>query len=230
MAGLGTGLDGRAVVAGVAVAEQGDGAGRPVGRCAERAQLGGVADRIARRVGGEQRVVGAGRDAVLERWVRAPVLGVARGGAVAARRGRRGRDHRCEERCDQRSAHTYSADLITAIRAPDEIGSPSLIASFSMTPALWAVISFSIFIASMMVMIWPSSTVSPSLAGTFQTLPCSGETRSSPPPPPEPPLRSPRLGAARPAGAPPFVGAAPPPTGGGPMTLTSKRLPLTSTV
>src|SRR4051794_39797093 len=119
------------------------------------------------------------------------------------------------------------SDLMTAIRAPDEIASPSLIASFSMTPDLWAVISFSIFIASMMVMIWPSSTVSPSLAGTFHTLPCSGETSSSPPPPP-PLLRSPRLGAARPAGAAPLEAGAAPPTGGGPMTLTSKRLPLTS--
>ena len=70
-----------------------------------------------------------------------------------------------------------------AIWAPDWIGSPSVIDSVSITPALWAVISFSIFIASMMQSSWPSSTVSPCLTSTFHMLPCSGETSSSAPPP-----------------------------------------------
>ncbi len=48
---------------------------------------------------------------------------------------------------------------MTAIGAPDWIGSPSFTDSVSITPALCAVISFSIFIASMMQMSWPSSTV-----------------------------------------------------------------------
>ena len=46
-------------------------------------------------------------------------------------------------------------------------------------PALWAVISFSIFIASMMQMSWPSSTVAPFSTSTFHMLPCSGEVSSS---------------------------------------------------
>jgi hypothetical protein len=40
--------------------------------------------------------------------------------------------------------------LIVAIGAPAAIGVPSAIGSSAITPALWAVISFSIFIASMM--------------------------------------------------------------------------------
>ena len=46
---------------------------------------------------------------------------------------------------------TSEASLMTASGAPAEIGSPSLMGSSAITPALWAVISFSIFIASMMV-------------------------------------------------------------------------------
>src|SRR5215207_9972267 len=129
-----------------------------------------------------------------------------------------------------RSAHSAAGALMIAIGEPDWIGSPSLTESVSITPALWAVISFSIFIASMMQMSWPSSTVWPCSTRTFHMLPCSGESSSSAPPPPLF-LRSPRLGATRPAA----TGAAPltpplPPADGGPITLTSNRRPDTSTV
>ena len=52
----------------------------------------------------------------------------------------------------------YPGFLMTAIVAPEVIGSPSLTATCSTTPALWAVISFSIFIASMMQTSSPSWT------------------------------------------------------------------------
>ena len=50
---------------------------------------------------------------------------------------------------------------MVAIGSPVLIGSPSVIGSVAILPALWAVISFSIFIASMMQSSWPSSTSSP---------------------------------------------------------------------
>ena len=67
--------------------------------------------------------------------------------------------------------------LMTAIVAPEAMASPSLTASSAMTPALWAVISFSIFIASMMQTSWPSSTACPASTSTFHMLPCRGETQ-----------------------------------------------------
>src|SRR5919198_767319 len=92
---------------------------------------------------------------------------------------------------------------MTAMWPPAEIGAPSLMGSSAIVPALWAVISFSIFIASMMQMSWPSSTAAPGSTRTFHMLPCSGDSSVSAPPPPPPDLRSPRFGAARPAGAEP---------------------------
>ena len=105
-----------------------------------------------------------------------------------------------------------------------------MIGSSATTPALWAVISFSIFIASMMQSSWPSSTVSPCLTFTLHMLPCSGEGSVSPPTAPPPFLRSRGLrGAARPRPArDPFITN--PPANGAPITLTSKRRPETSTV
>ena len=116
--------------------------------------------------------------------------------------------------------------MIVAIGAPAWIGAPSVIGSSTIVPALCAVISFSIFIASMMHRIWPSSTASPCLTSTFHMFPCSGEGSVSGPPPAVA-LRSPRFGArlgggrrrCRPA----------PPANGGPTTRTSKRRPETST-
>ena len=61
--------------------------------------------------------------------------------------------------------------MIVAIGAPAWIGSPSAIGSSAIVPALCAVISFSIFIASMMHSSWPSSTASPCLTSTFHMLP-----------------------------------------------------------
>ena len=106
--------------------------------------------------------------------------------------------------------------------APSEIGSSAI------TPALWAVISFSIFIASMMQTSAPSSTVAPCSTSTLKTLPWSGEASVSPPAPPPPPPACAR-GAAAAAAA----GAAPSAAGAAiasPSTRTSKRLPDTSTV
>ena len=94
---------------------------------------------------------------------------------------------------------------MTAIGAPEEIGSPSVTKSWETVPALWAVISFSIFIASMTAMSAPSSTSAPCSTATRRTVPWSGEMSVSPPPPP-PPERSDRRGGRR---APPLPAAAP---------------------
>ena len=88
--------------------------------------------------------------------------GYAAAARVAARRLRRGRARR---------GGPYAGALITAIVAPEAIGSPSLTASVSTIPALWAVISFSIFIASMMQTICPSWTSWPCSTSTFHMLP-----------------------------------------------------------
>src|SRR3954464_12768634 len=95
---------------------------------------------------------------------------------------------------------------MTASVSPALTGAPSLIGSSAMVPALWAVISFSIFIASMMHSSWPSSTCWPASTRTFHMLPWSGETSVSPPSPPPPP----------PPGPPPPAGARPPPGAGPP--------------
>ena len=119
--------------------------------------------------------------------------------------------------------------MIVAIGAPAWIGAPSLIGSSTIVPALCAVISFSIFIASMMQSSWPSSTVSPCLTSTFHMFPCSGEGSVSGPPP-----RA-RLALAalrrrpRAAGAAPLAARRAAGANGGPTTRTSKRLPETST-
>jgi hypothetical protein len=91
---------------------------------------------------------------------------------------------------------------------------------------LWAVISFSIFIASMMQIRAPSSTAAPCSTSTLKTLPCSGEESVSPPPPPPPePDRSRRGRGA--AGADEFPAGA---AIASPSTVTSNRFPDTSTV
>ena len=87
--------------------------------------------------------------------------------------------------------------LITAIVSPDEIEPPSETFSSSTVPALCAVISFSIFIASITQISAPSSTVAPFSTATLRMLPWSGDASVSPPPPPPPPARSRRLGALR---------------------------------
>ena len=112
---------------------------------------------------------------------------------------------------------------MTARVSPLATAAPSEIGSSATVPALWAVISFSIFIASMMQISAPSSTSAPCSTSTLKTLPCSGEVSASPPPPPPPELLRSRRGAGRPAGAAPLA------AGASPWTLTSKRLPETST-
>ncbi len=113
---------------------------------------------------------------------------------------------------------------MTARVSPLATAAPSEIGSSATVPFLWAVISFSIFMASMMQMSAPSSTSAPCSTSTLKTLPCSGEVRVSPlAPPPELALRS-RRGAGRA----PLLAAAGPVAS--PRTLTSKRLPETSTV
>ena len=120
---------------------------------------------------------------------------------------------------------------MTASVSPDATEAPTAMGRSATVPALWAVISFSIFMASITATSVPSSTVAPFSTATRSTVPCSGEARVSPPvaaplSPAPLPARS-RRGGLRPAGA---AGAAPLPTGAAPMTLTSKRRPETSTV
>ena len=66
---------------------------------------------------------------------------------------------------------------MTASVSPLETEAPSAIGSSAILPALWAVISFSIFIASMMQTSAPSSTFAPFSTSTLKTLPCSGEVQ-----------------------------------------------------
>ena len=113
------------------------------------------------------------------------------------------------------------ADLITASVSPAVTEPPSVIGSSAILPALCAVISFSIFIASMMHTSAPSSTSAPCSTSTLKTLPCSGEASVSPPPPPPPALRSRSRRGLRPRRR--WRGAAA--AIASPCTTTSKRLP-----
>ena len=102
------------------------------------------------------------------------------------------------------------ASSMTASVSPLRTESPTEIGSSAMTPALCAVISFSIFIASMIATMSPSATVWPCSTCTFQMLPCIGEVSVSVPGLPR--LRSRFFGAARvgfaaPAGAAPLAAA-----------------------
>ena len=118
---------------------------------------------------------------------------------------------------------------MTASVSPAVTAAPSEIGSSATVPALWAVISFSIFIASMMQISAPSSTLAPCSTATRKTLPCSGEASVSPPPPPPAAglaRGAPRLRRRRRAAPLPPAGAA----SASPITRTSKRLPDTSTV
>src|SRR4051812_34924288 len=129
----------------------------------------------------------AGREDLPER----PLGGLAQRLGVAARRAH-GRDPQpAGQLMDGAVEVGHSGDLMTAIASPDFTAPPSLTASSAIVPALWAKISFPIFIASMRQTRAPSSPPAPCSTGTFQTLPCSGEARVSPPPPlppPPPPL------------------------------------------
>ena len=98
--------------------------------------------------------------------------------------------------------------LDLAIGSPALIEAPTSTASDVTLPALWAVISFSIFIASMTTTESPSSTSSPSATSTLKMLPCSGATTSSPEPPPRRrPCARASAGAWPPAAAAPFARA-----------------------
>src|SRR5215204_1135597 len=97
--------------------------------------------------------------------------GLAEGGRVAARR-RHGRDPQPVGQLVNGGVEVgHSGDLITAIGSPDFTAPPSWTASSATVPALWAKISFSIFIASMMQTSAPSCTSAPCSTRTFQTLP-----------------------------------------------------------
>src|SRR3954471_7908775 len=113
--------------------------------------------------------------------------------------------------------------LMTAIVSPVEIAAPSVTPSSSTVPAPGAVISFSIFIASITQIRAPASTVAPCSTATFSTVPWSGDSSwPGAPPPPPPDLRS-RRGAAFAAGDAPLGAAA------SPITFTSNLRPETST-
>src|SRR5205807_2941777 len=100
--------------------------------------------------------------------------------------------------------------LITARVSPLATEAPTAIGSSVTVPDLCAVISFSIFMASITAISAPSSTAAPCSTATFSTVPWIGETSVSAPPPPPPPARSPRLGGLRAAAAAaPAAGAAP---------------------
>src|SRR4051794_8311783 len=114
--------------------------------------------------------------------------------------------------------------LMTAMVSPVATEPPSETPSSSTVPALGAVISFSIFMASITQMRAPSSTSAPFSTATLRTVPWIGET-SSPGAPPPPPVFFSRRGAclAPAAGPAPFAASA------SPITVTSKRRPDTST-
>ena len=116
---------------------------------------------------------------------------------------------------------------MTAIESPVATEPPSVTESASTVPDDGAVISFSIFMASITQMSAPSSTAAPFSTATLSTVPWIGEMSSPGAPPPPLRLRS-RLGALR---RPPPAAAGPAPFGvtASPITLTSKRRPDTST-
>src|SRR6185436_11892212 len=104
--------------------------------------------------------------------------------------------------------------LITAIASPDATEAPSVTLSSSTFPAIGAVISFSIFIASTTHTTAPASTSWPFLTLTRSTVPWIGDTTVPlPAPSADGPERS-RRGARRPPAE--FPAATPPPAGGGP--------------
>ncbi len=129
---------------------------------------------------------------------------------------------------------SYSAAaLMTAIVSPGVTEAPTEIGRSETVPALCATISFSIFIASMTAIRAPSSTAAPASTATRSTVPWIGEASVSPPPPPPPERslrRAGRLPNPTPPAPPPLTAGAAPAAAGGPITLTSKRLPDTSTV
>ena len=96
---------------------------------------------------------------------------------------------------------------MTASVSPVVTAAPSEMGSSATVPALWAVISFSIFIASMMQTSAPSSTSAPCSTSTLKTLPCSGEASASPLPAAPPPALRSRRGAGRAAAPLPAVAA-----------------------
>src|SRR3954469_2590865 len=115
--------------------------------------------------------------------------------------------------------------LMTAIVSPVATEPPADTFSSSILPEDGAVISFSIFMASITQMSAPSSTSAPFSTSTFRTVPWIGDTSSPGAPPPPPPPRLARLGAFF-AGADPLVAT---PTGAAPITFTSNLRPETST-
>src|SRR5207244_3341989 len=115
--------------------------------------------------------------------------------------------------------------LITAIVSPVATEPPSDTPSSCTRPDLGAVISFSIFIASITAIRSPSSTSAPFLTATLRTVPWIGDTSSPAAPPPEPPARSRRFGGLRAAA----TGPAPLGVAAAPITFTSNLRPETST-
>src|SRR5204863_250955 len=138
---------------------------------------GGVLPRGAQLAHHQRRVVAlgqlggaAGGDDPAQR----PLGGGAQRLRVAAR-GADGRDPQPAGQLVDRAVEVGHSDLMTARVSPAVTEPPSVMGSSAIVPALWAKISFSIFIASMMQTSAPSSTWAPFSTSTFQTLPCSGE-------------------------------------------------------
>ncbi len=108
--------------------------------------------------------------------------------------------------------------------SPLETAAPSETLSAVSLPERWAVISFSIFIASITQIRSPSSTLAPCSTATLRTVPWSGEGSASLEAPATPAALRSRFGGR----LPPPAAAAPAPAS--PITLTSKSLPETSTL
>ena len=109
--------------------------------------------------------------------------------------------------------------------SPLETAAPTSTFSEVTLPERWAVISFSIFIASITQIRSPSATSAPCSTLTLKTVPWSGEASASLEAPAPPPALRSRFGGF----LPPAAGAAPP-APASPITLTSKSLPETSTL
>src|SRR5205085_1527463 len=106
--------------------------------------------------------------------------------------------------------------LMTARVSPAPTAAPSEIGRSSTLPLRWAVISFSIFIASITQIRSPSETSAPFSTATLRTVPWSGDGRASLEAlGPLPPLRS-RFGGF----LPPAAAGAAAPAGASPITLT----------
>src|SRR5580704_14563136 len=78
---------------------------------------------------------------------------------------------------------------MTAMTSPGPTGSPADTRTSVTVPAFSAFTLFSIFMASRTQMVWPTSTVSPTVTSTLTTVPCMGtDTVPDPAAPEDAPL------------------------------------------